>query len=653
MSFIEPFLLWLFLPFIVLPVIIHFVNRMRYQPLQWAAMEFLFKAKRSSTKFARLREILILACRCLALLFLAMTLGRPLSGGWLGSAFSGRSESIIILLDRSSSMSALDESGQFNKVQRLVSMIRQTADKMSKGTKFTVIDSGSKKPIIIDDLATLEDELLYGVTDSGSSMKDMLMTAYEYILSTNPGQCEVWLTSDLQRSNWQPSNQGWQTLNADFKRLKSKVTFRVLALSQLAEKNLAVTVKKTRRYRKYNQEILEATVELKRNYSEEETVQLTVNLNGVETARQVKMTQESLLFVHKFKLADGDQGGYGLFKIPDDRQPGDNLYTFAYGENVNGGTAVFSENEHAGLLAFAAAPPKVGSTYAKVLDESSNLANDLDEYSLVILDNPKLSDKYEKKLLKFIDGGGQLLVFPPVREGKKLLKFIELEEVETAGKNNVYDVASWDELQGPLADTLQGESLPVNKLLIKSRQLNKETGQVLASYSDGQPFLSRFGLGKGAVYYCSSSIAQSWSDLYKGPILLPMLSRLVQEGSKKFSSIKFESCKADDILEQMDTIVGDRSQASQSLFTGVYKRNNEVMVFNRPSYEDDQERVSESTVEELFAGLRFSMFMQDTAEHDEDSQSELFTLFAVLVLLFLVIEGFLTLRRPLPKEVTL
>ncbi len=124
MSFITPNLLWVLLPFVALPIIIHFINRMRYTPMDWAAMEFLFRAKRSSTKFAKLREIIILLCRCLAIVALAFALSRPQSGGWLGWAMSGSTDTVLIVLDRSNSMGVLDESGQKNKLQKVIEMFK-------------------------------------------------------------------------------------------------------------------------------------------------------------------------------------------------------------------------------------------------------------------------------------------------------------------------------------------------------------------------------------------------------------------------------------------------------------------------------------------------------------------------------------------------
>ena len=48
MIFFQKFILW-GLPLVLLPVIIHLINRMRHKPKQWAAMQFLLAATRSST----------------------------------------------------------------------------------------------------------------------------------------------------------------------------------------------------------------------------------------------------------------------------------------------------------------------------------------------------------------------------------------------------------------------------------------------------------------------------------------------------------------------------------------------------------------------------------------------------------------------------
>src|SRR6476646_8767608 len=103
MTFLQPFVLW-GLPLLLVPIIIHLVNRMRHRTVHWAAMRFLLQATQSSTSHAKLRQWIILALRVLAVITLVLFLGRPLAGGWLGWALAPAPDALVILLDRSASM---------------------------------------------------------------------------------------------------------------------------------------------------------------------------------------------------------------------------------------------------------------------------------------------------------------------------------------------------------------------------------------------------------------------------------------------------------------------------------------------------------------------------------------------------------------------
>jgi len=47
-------MLWA-LPAVLLPLIIHLLNRLRYKTVHWAAMIFLLKANRAATRRAKIR----------------------------------------------------------------------------------------------------------------------------------------------------------------------------------------------------------------------------------------------------------------------------------------------------------------------------------------------------------------------------------------------------------------------------------------------------------------------------------------------------------------------------------------------------------------------------------------------------------------------
>ena len=65
MTFLAPALL-VALPLAALPVVIHLIHLYRRRQVKWAAMMFLLTAQRMNKGFSRLRQILILALRVLA-----------------------------------------------------------------------------------------------------------------------------------------------------------------------------------------------------------------------------------------------------------------------------------------------------------------------------------------------------------------------------------------------------------------------------------------------------------------------------------------------------------------------------------------------------------------------------------------------------------
>ena len=100
MTFLNPLMLW-GLPLILLPVLVHLFNRLRHRKLPWAAMMFLRMANRKSTRYANLRQWLLLPFRLLAVLVPHFALCRPLAGGWMGGMFSCKPDVVVIILDLS------------------------------------------------------------------------------------------------------------------------------------------------------------------------------------------------------------------------------------------------------------------------------------------------------------------------------------------------------------------------------------------------------------------------------------------------------------------------------------------------------------------------------------------------------------------------
>ncbi|MEM7603303.1 MAG: BatA domain-containing protein, partial [Verrucomicrobiota bacterium] len=179
MSFIQPILL-IGLPLALLPIIIHLINQHRHRTVNWAAMMFLLDAKKLTKGIARLRQILILSLRVLAVLFLLFAASRPLAGGWLALT-GGKPDTVIVLLDRSSSMEQqILETGE-SKRSAAVSKLSDLLEKTAKNSNLILIDSANLEPIQIIDPLAIATLPQASPTASAASIPLLLQRAIDYL----------------------------------------------------------------------------------------------------------------------------------------------------------------------------------------------------------------------------------------------------------------------------------------------------------------------------------------------------------------------------------------------------------------------------------------------------------------------------------------
>ena len=131
MSFLQQTFLWGLLAASI-PIIIHLLNRRRHQTVQWAAMEFLLKATRESRGKKKLKYLIILACRTLAIAALIFAIARPLVGGFLGWG-GAKLDTVILVLDRSSSMEQQAKGSRDSKRKSALASVRKSLEGLPPG----------------------------------------------------------------------------------------------------------------------------------------------------------------------------------------------------------------------------------------------------------------------------------------------------------------------------------------------------------------------------------------------------------------------------------------------------------------------------------------------------------------------------------------
>ena len=286
MSFLQPFILW-GLPLVLVPVIIHLLNRMRYRTLPWAAMLFLLAASRQATRQARVREWLILACRILAVLALLLFLARPLVGGWLGWAVSHEPETVLVLLDRSPSMEAQDAQNHISKRELALRRLAEAGHDAGSSTRYVLLDSATRRPQEFSNLVGLKDLAVAGPSDAAADWPSLLNAALDYIQANQCGRTEIWICSDLQTTHWQPTASLWGTVRERFKLLANDTRVRLLALTPPVAENRAVRITEVHRQRTSKGFELQITIEVTGQNAASGKIPLKIVHEGAESQVEV------------------------------------------------------------------------------------------------------------------------------------------------------------------------------------------------------------------------------------------------------------------------------------------------------------------------------------------------------------------------------
>jgi hypothetical protein len=650
MTFLQPFVLW-GLPLILLPVLIHLLNRMRHRPQPWAAMRFLVSATRSSVNNARLRQWLILALRVLAVLMLILFVGRPLAGGWLGWALAPAPDAILVLLDRSASMESQGNGGGATKREQAVRALAEALKPYEEASHLILIDSATRLPQEIGRTAILNQLPSVQASDTAADIPGLMKAALNWLLENRAGTAEVWLASDLQRSNWLPDDPRWSSLVEQFDALPQRVRVRLLALNSPGELNRSVALSEMLRRQRGEQSELHFAVDVQASDPRQDTVPLTLVLDGTRTQTELAMEAQALRWRHRVKLGNNGAGsGWGSFELPADGNRRDNVAYFVYGaETPLRASIVSADPQSARLLQLAAS---AGTRNAAEILAPANLDRvPWEDNTLLVWQGALPTGASAQRLRGFVEEGGTVVFLPGGQSDPQRFEGLGWGEFQVSPPERPFRILRWNEEEGPLAKTDEGFSLPVSATVFQRRQNILGPKNVLAAFEDGTPFLARQPLGRGEVYFCGSLPLPEWSTLGEGPVLVPMLHRLLQSGSRRLQKEMSVNCGELSMVDQ-----GRRWEAVDSSVTkdirtqaGVYRSGERLLAVNRPRVEDNSEVLEPAEATRLFGPLSLQM-LQEKRTAADNLQGEVWRMFLFAMLLFLVVEGILILPARAPVQ---
>ncbi|HET6425473.1 MAG TPA: BatA domain-containing protein, partial [Planctomycetaceae bacterium] len=422
MSFLQPWLLWA-LPLIALPIIIHLINQRRFQTIQWAAMMFLLAAHRMARGYSRLRQILIMAARMLAVAGLLFAVARPLASGWIGLAAGGKPDTTIILLDRSPSMQQRGAGSGESKLETGKKQLVSALSMLGSG-RYVLIDSVTQSPQEIDAPRSLLNLPNAGSASAPADIPGLMQAAHDYVRDNRAGRTEVWLCSDLAENDWAADSGRWNSLREAFLAFPQSVRFHLLAYPRPTN-DIAIRVTDAKRQLTTNGPELYVSLKLTRRGNTGEKVSLPVQFEiaGARSTVTVDLVgEETDLKDHRIPLDAKHERGWGRVSIPADANPGNDDFYFVFDNPPPRKTVVVAEDpqvERPLELAASISPDPTMKSTAEVLGVDQLSTVDWDQTALVFWQAPLPTNELAERLQAYLDRGGEIVFLPPRNPGEE------------------------------------------------------------------------------------------------------------------------------------------------------------------------------------------------------------------------------------------
>ncbi len=646
MLFLKPLLLWGLIAASI-PVLIHMINKQRHKTIPWAAMQFLLKATRESRGKKRLRYILILTCRVLAIAALVFAAARPIVSGLIGWG-GGSIDTVVLLLDRSASMESTPNDGMRPRRQIVIEKVSEAMASLG-GARLILIDSASGKPQEVPSPETLGDLAATSATDTAADFPALLSRAVEYLSETS-GRSEIWLASDLQSSNWLPEDERWVAASAGVAALPQKPAVRILSLSGSSIPNISIRILNSSRSAEgmlFDLEILRAADS--RGTSK---LPLTTQVNGTQITEILTIPGQSMRFQKRIALPTDNSSGSGWFSIPADGNPRDNSTFFAYGPaRPTKSIVVAPAGETADYLSLASAPPDLGNQSSQRVDPENANTIHTDGIAAILWAAPLPTGTTSELIKRFLNYGGQVIFFPPDTPSE--VSFLEnkwLNPTEApAGK--FFILKSWNHNDGPLRDGIDGTPIPAERLKAIRRQNLLGDAMVLAHWEDGEPVISRQVTDRGTAWFVGTRPDYTWSNLGDGDVLLPTVQRIISEGANRFDASYLAtvgSATAQPVLRETRSRIDDygtQDPSNSEYEAGIFLLGERLLAINRPTQEDNPEILTRDQLDYALTGTQYTLLDQAGQSTDSSLSRDVWRAFLIAVLLLFISEAILCIPK--------
>ncbi|MDZ7359497.1 MAG: BatA domain-containing protein [candidate division KSB1 bacterium] len=211
----------------LLPVLIHLIRRNKPETVHFAAMRFLDSTPLRLLRYQKLKHLLLLLLRILALLLLGLAFARPyLTGDKVPRLLGGEPRAIAIIVDVSASMAAADH---FATAREEARRLLQQA---SSNDRVWLIGAANIAELLAENAEPQQAEAALAQLrqrQTAGNLRETLLFA-DQLLDRSPLQRRaIYLISDLQASNLPAGNFTFNS-NAEFEPMAVKPAWQNVAV---------------------------------------------------------------------------------------------------------------------------------------------------------------------------------------------------------------------------------------------------------------------------------------------------------------------------------------------------------------------------------------------------------------------------------------
>ncbi len=524
---------------LAIPVAIHLVNRERREVVPFPSLMFLQKISYRSVRRQKLRHLVLLAMRCLAVAIIVAAFARPFfRRSALVSAAAGRRE-VVVLLDRSYSMAYGD------RWARATDAVRQAVSGVGRGDQASLITFDESAEVAAApgaDVRQLTSRLVsLRPGDGGTRYAPALRLAEGILAASTLPRKDLVVISDFQRRGWERPEEI---------ALPASVHTRAVDVSGRESGDAAVTSVTTTRDSARDRPVLTVVARLTNTAPAPVSRPVALQLDGREVQRKTVTIPAAGSTQIVFAPAAVPNGiGRGVVQLgpPADAQPKDDAYRFIIAPDAARPVLVIepanARPDQSLFLSRALALAERPAFHVDVKRSDALTAAQLDGRALVILDEASFpSGAVGARLRSLVaDGSGAgLLVVAgaaaaPPADGRwravlpaDIGPVIDRNDASRAGGGAT--LATIDYAQ-PVFERFaaphSGDFSAARFLRYRTLRPHAE-GVVSARFDDGSPALVERSVGRGRIAIWASTLDAYWNDLPLQPVFLPFVDQLAK-----------------------------------------------------------------------------------------------------------------------------